>query len=658
MPTRTPVRLSLHRLNRAEYANAIRDLLALPVDARTLLPGDDSRDGFDNVASALSVSPAHMQAYVSAAAEISRLAVGDPTISPGITTYTAPRGLSQAEHLDGMPLGTRGGILVSHVFPLDAQYEISVRRAGGGFGLPSVGGDDPVEVTMNGERVRLLGRGGPPRFVLPVEAGPHTLGAAVVRSSRPTGVDDLYSVHAGSPGVQAVSIIGPLKASGAGDTPSRRRIFICQPAQASDEERCATDILTALATRAFRRPVASSDPSLETLLEFYRTGSALGSFETGIQHALARVLVDPQFIFRFEREPPDRAEGEVYALEGFELASRLSFFLWSSIPDDALLKAAGDGRLADTAGLEGEVERMLADPKATALVENFASQWLGLRQLDTVSPISNEFDGNLRRSFRRETELLFESILREDRGIVDLIDADYTFVDERLARHYGMPNVRGSRFRRVALRDDARRGLLGHGSLLTVTSAPNRTSPVMRGAWIMENILGTPAPNPPPDVDTDLDTRAAEAGEPASMRAQLERHREDPACAGCHNMIDPIGFALENFDLIGKWRDADGGTTINASGDLWDGTALDGPAGLRAALLERRELFVTRATEKLMAYALGRTVEHYDMPAVRAIVREAADDDHRFARLIAGVVKSPAFRTKRKAGSGQQTAAD
>ena len=648
----------LHRLNRAEYANAIRDLLALPVDARTLLPGDDSRDGFDNVASALSVSPAHMQAYVSAAAEISRLAVGDPTISPGITTYTAPRGLSQAEHLDGMPLGTRGGILVSHVFPLDAQYEISVRRAGGGFGLPSVGGDDPVEVTMNGERVRLLGRGGPPRFVLPVEAGPHTLGAAVVRSSRPTGVDDLYSVHAGSPGVQAVSIIGPLKASGAGDTPSRRRIFICQPAQASDEERCATDILTALATRAFRRPVASSDPSLETLLEFYRTGSALGSFETGIQHALARVLVDPQFIFRFEREPPDRAEGEVYALEGFELASRLSFFLWSSIPDDALLEAAGDGRLADTAGLEGEVERMLADPKATALVENFASQWLGLRQLDTVSPISNEFDGNLRRSFRRETELLFESILREDRGIVDLIDADYTFVDERLARHYGMPNVRGSRFRRVALRDDARRGLLGHGSLLTVTSAPNRTSPVMRGAWIMENILGTPAPNPPPDVDTDLDTRAAEAGEPASMRAQLERHREDPACAGCHNMIDPIGFALENFDLIGKWRDADGGTTINASGDLWDGTALDGPAGLRAALLERRELFVTRATEKLMAYALGRTVEHYDMPAVRAIVREAADDDHRFARLIAGVVKSPAFRTKRKAGSGQQTAAD
>ncbi|WP_428101131.1 DUF1592 domain-containing protein [Candidatus Rariloculus sp.] len=370
------------------------------------------------------------------------------------------------------------------------------------------------------------------------------------------------------------------------------------------------------------------------------------------------MLVDPQFIFRFEREPPDRAEGEVYALEGFELASRLSFFLWSSIPDDALLKAAGDGRLADTAGLEGEVERMLADPKATALVENFASQWLGLRQLDTVSPISNEFDGNLRRSFRRETELLFESILREDRGIVDLIDADYTFVDERLARHYGMPNVRGSRFRRVALRDDARRGLLGHGSLLTVTSAPNRTSPVMRGAWIMENILGTPAPNPPPDVDTDLDTRAAEAGEPASMRAQLERHREDPACAGCHNMIDPIGFALENFDLIGKWRDADGGTTINASGDLWDGTALDGPAGLRAALLERRELFVTRATEKLMAYALGRTVEHYDMPAVRAIVREAADDDHRFARLIAGVVKSPAFRTKRKAGSGQQTAAD
>ncbi len=361
------------------------------------------------------------------------------------------------------------------------------------------------------------------------------------------------------------------------------------------------------------------------------------------------MLVDPEFIFRFEREPADLAAGEIYALGAYDLASRLSFFLWSSIPDDALLEAAADGRLLDDAELEREVERMLADPKAYALVDNFASQWLGLRQLDTASPISNEFDGNLRRSFRRETELLVESLLREDRSIVDLLDADYTFVDERLARHYGIPNIRGSRFRRVALPDATRRGLPGHGSLLTITSPPNRTSPVMRGAWIMENLLGTPAPSPPEGVDTDLDAQAAATSEPGTVREQLERHRDDPACAGCHGMIDPIGFALENFDLTGKWRDSDGGVAIDASGVLWDGTPMNGPAGLRAALLERRELFVARATEKLMAYALGRGIEHYDMPAIRAIVRNTAEDDYRFSRLIAGVVKSPAFRMKRKA---------
>ncbi len=639
---------ALHRLNRTEYANAIRDLLGLPVDAATLLPADDSSDGLDNIASALSVSPAHMQAYVAAAAEISRLAVGDPTTSAEITIYTAPRGLSQAEHLDGMPLGTRGGFLVEHVFPLDAEYEIRVRRAGGGFGLRAVGGDESVEVTLNGERVRLLGRGVPASFVLPVEAGAHTLGAAIVRGSRPAGVDDLFAVHAGSTGVQAISVVGPLDASGAGDTPTRRRIFICRPAQASDEERCATEILAALATRAFRRPIAPSDPSFGPLLKFYRTGRALGGFETGIQQALARVLVDPQFIFRFEREPADLAAGEVYALGAYELASRLSFFLWSSIPDDALLEAAADGRLHDDAELEREVERMLADPKAYALVDNFASQWLGLRQLDTVSPISNEFDGNLRWSFRRETELLFESVLREDRSIVDLLDADYTFVDERLARHYGIPNIRGSRFRRVAQPDATRRGLLGHGSLLTITSPPNRTSPVMRGAWIMENLLGTPAPDPPGGVDTDLDAKAAATSDPGTVREQLKRHREEPACAGCHGMIDPIGFALENFNLIGKWRDTDGSAAIDASGELWDGTPMNGPAGLGAALLERRELFVARATERLMTYAIGRSVEYYDMPAIRAIVADAAEDDYRFSSLVAGVARSPAFRMKRK----------
>jgi uncharacterized protein DUF1592/uncharacterized protein DUF1588/uncharacterized protein DUF1587/uncharacterized protein DUF1585/uncharacterized protein DUF1595 len=634
----------LHRLNRAEYANAIRDLLEMPVDAATLLPADDSSGGFDNIANALSVSPALLQGYVSAAQKISRLAIGDPTASAQITTYRAPRGLIQADHLEGQPLGTRGGMQIEHVFPLDAQYEIRVGRGGGGFGLETVGADEQVEITLNGARAAMLG-GRTRSATLAIPAGPQKLGVAIVRKRNAQGVDDLFAVLASSPGIGTVSIVGPLSSSGAGDTPSRRRVFVCTPASAADEPACAAQILKTLARRAYRRPIADDDPALATLMEFY---SAAGDFETGIQHALARVLVDPQFTFRFETERADLPPGAVYALADVELASRLSFFVWSSIPDEELLAAAERGELREPAALEQQVRRMLASPKADALVENFASQWLLLRQLDTASPSSNDFDGNLRQAFRKETELLFTSIVREDRSVIDLLDADYTFVDERLARHYGIPNIRGSRFRRVTLPNDLRRGLLGHGSILTVTSAPNRTSPVRRGQWVLQNVLGSPVPPPPEGVETNLD-ETAPAGASTTMRERLERHMSDPGCAACHNLMDPIGFALENFDFIGRWRDADGAAAVDPRGELFDGTELDGPASLRRALLAHREQLATTVTEKLLTYALGRTVDYYDMPAVRAIVRGAAQDDYRFSALVLGVASSVPFRMKIKA---------
>jgi cytochrome c551/c552 len=640
----------LHRLNRAEYANAVRDLLDLPIDATALLPGDDSSEGFDNMASVLGVSPALMQAYVSAAAKISRLAVGDPTISADLTTYLPPRGLSQATHREGLPLGTRGGILVQHVFPLDAEYEFRVGRAGGGlFGLAPVGVDDEVEITLNGERVQLVGRAAPRGGIrLKIPAGPQTIGVAVVRRANARGVDDLFSELANTAGVTNLTINGPLNPTGPGDTPSRRRIFTCRPTAASDEVPCARRILSALATRAMRRPVSQSDPTVDTLLGFFESGRALRGFETGIQYALARVLVDPQFIYRFEKEPAGLRAGAVYRISDLELASRLSFFLWSSIPDEELLGLAARRRLSDPAVLEQQTRRMLADARSRALLDNLAGQWLQLRQLDEVAPGTKEFDGNLRYAFRRETELLFETIVREDRSILDLIDADFTHVDERLARHYGIPNVRGSRFRRVALGDGARRGLLGHGSLLTVTSAGDRTSPVKRGKWILENLLGAPVPSAPPGVETNLAESTAHGAAPTSLRQRLEQHRASPSCASCHAVMDPIGFSLENFDLIGKWRDTDGGVPVNAAGRLVDGTSLSGPASLRQALVGRREALVSTAAEKLLTYALGRRLEYFDMPAIRAIVRDAARNDNRFSSLVTGIVQSAPFQMKTK----------
>jgi len=630
----------LRRLNRAEYANAVRDLIELPVDAEALLPGDDSVAGFDNIGSALSVSPTLLQAYVSAAATLSRLAVGDPNASPTLSTFSAPRGWQSGSHIEGQPLGTRGGFQVQHVFPLDAEYEISV----GGRS------DDDAVVTIDGQRVALLPSAGRNARVvtLPVAAGEHTVGVALIRSRNTEGVDDLFAVHARSSGIASFTVNGPLNATGVGDTPSRRRIFRCSPASLAEEPACAEEILASLATHAYRRPVAADDNALATLMQFYAEGRAEGSFDSGIQRALARLLVDPEFIFRIEPEPADLPAGTVHRVGDVDLATRLSFFLWSSIPDDALLATAASGTLHEPAVLEREVRRMLADPKADALVTNFAAQWLQLRLLDTASPAASAFDGNLRQAMRTETELLFASVLREDRSVVDLLDPDYTFVDERLARHYGLPNIGGSRFRRVELPPSSpRRGLLGQGSLLTLTSAPNRTSPVKRGQWVLRNLLGAPAPQPPANVETNLEETAPPSAA-ATLRERLEQHQADPNCAMCHGLMDPLGFALENFDSIGGWRDTEAGRAVNAQGSFIDGRAIDGVVGLRGILVEQRELFVAAFTERLLTYALGRTLEPYDMPVVRAIVRAAAKDDYRFSAVVLGIAASEPMQFRMK----------
>jgi hypothetical protein len=643
----------LRRLNRTEYANAVRDLVDLPIDPAAFLPGDDSVGGFDNVGSALSISPTLLQAYVSAAATLSRLAVGDPNASPTLTTYRAPRDWQSGNHIVGQPLGTRGGFQVEHVFPLDGEYEFRM----------STRTSDEVQITINGKRAALLPSTGPRNArvaTLTVPAGPQTVGVALVRRHDTEGVDDLFAVHQESVGIASFTVNGPLHATGAGDTPSRRRIFSCSPAGPADEPACAVQILGSLATHAYRRPVGAEDAALATLIEFYDAGRAEGSFDAGIQRALARLLVDPEFIFRIETEPAELSAGAIYRVSDIDLASRLSFFLWSSIPDDALLATAATGKLREPGELQREVQRMLADPKADALVTSFAVQWLQLRLLDTVSPEARAFDGNLREALRKETELFFSSVLREDRSVVDLIDADYTFVDERLARHYGLPHIRGSRFRRVELPPSSpRRGLLGQGSLLTLTSAPNRTSPVKRGQWILNNMLGTPAPQPPDNVETNLE-ETAPAGSATTMRERLEQHQANPSCAMCHSLIDPLGFSLENFDSIGAWRDKEAGRTVDSHGTFVDGTALDGAGGLREFLLERRELFVTAFTERLLTYALGRTLEPYDMPVVRAIVRTAAKDDYKFSALVHGIVASEPmqFRMKRSGDEPQQARAN
>ena len=644
---------TLHRLNRTEYANVIRDLLGLNVDVSTMLPADDTAEGFDNIGDVLGVSPALIQGYVSAAMKLSRIAVGDRTMAPTRVTYRAPSGLRQDQHIEGLPLGTRGGMLINHVFPLDAEYEFKV--SAGRFGIFGGGSRGyHFDVTLDGKPLQIKNARD---FKLKVPAGPHSLAVAIVDDERGAGVDDLYSVYSVTGSVQDVVIIGPNNPTGPGDTPSRRKIFICHPENKAAEEPCARRIISHLATFAYRRPVSGSDVEMTTLMKFYDAGLKSGGFETGIQQALARILVDPRFLYRFEQEPGNVAPGAIYRISDLDLASRLSFFLWSSIPDEELLEVAAKGMLHEPDVLEAQVRRMLKDPRAHAIVTNFAAQWLELRLLASSQPDVPEFDENLREAMKTETELFVSSIVKNDSSILDLLDADYTFVNARLARHYEMPNVKGSYFRKVSLaKDSPRRGLLGEGAVLTLTSVANRTSPVERGKWVLDNVLGVPPPSPPPGVVVNLD-KQPDPNKPMTLRERLERHRVDPVCASCHKIMDPIGFSMENFDQAGKWRTMDTGSPIDATGKLVDGTPLAGVSDLRNALASRPVTFATTATRKMLTYALGRGLEYYDMPAVRKIVHEAEKQDYRFSSFVLGVVDSMPFQMKIKKLAEEKSAA-
>ncbi len=665
-----PGRPVLHRLNRAEYANAIRDLLALDVDAAALLPPDDSAYGFDNISDVLGVSPALQEQYLSAALKIGALAVGDPHITPGSETFRIRQDLSQNQHIEGLPLGTVGGSQFQYNFPLDGEYTLQAKLYR--TNLDMVRGLETAhqaEFSIDGKRVYLTTIGGPRdlksllenptdtgnavdarlRVRVPVKAGPHEVTAAFLEGPEMVVPDRLQpylrsSVDnfdwAGLPHIQTLTVTGPFDAKGPGDTPSRRRIFVCH----TDTPACARQILGALARRAYRQPV--SDADLRTLLTFYESGHRDGGFEAGIEEGLQRILASPKFVFRVERDPVD-VRTSVHRVSDVELASRLSFFLWSSIPDDELLNAASKGSLSNPAVLEAEVRRMLADPKAEALVSNFAGQWLHLRNVPNILPNSDlfpDFDDNLRQGFRKETELFFESIVREDHSVVDLMTANYTFLNERLARHYGIPNIYGSQFRRVEITDDARRGLLGQGSILATTSHAERTSPVLRGKWILENIVGAAVPPPPPDVPVLKPT--ADGEKPKTMREQMAEHRANPACATCHKVMDPIGFAMENFDAVGAWRTREPGGPIDASGNLADGTKIDGVVSLRKALVSHPDQFVDTLTEKLLTYALGRGLSYNDMPVVRGIVRDSAQQNYRFTSIVLGIVRSAPFQMR------------
>ena len=680
---------TFHRLNRSEYHNVIRDLLALEVDVAALLPADDGSYGFDNIAGVLGISPTLLERYLSAAKKISRVAVGRPAPSPTAETFRLATDLTQDTRVDGLPFGTRGGTRFEFTFPEDAEYAFRVRLGRDASGtLKTFDTPHQVEVSLDGEPLQTFVVGAPPpdgverrspeyrehvarqraidegwEVRVPVRAGPHTVRVTFHQKTtayaetlrqpflRPytsiTGGDTRYQPYIGS-----VTIAGPFEASGArpvDETPSRQRIFVCQPiiGDTAAEASCARRVFSTLARRAYRRPVTERD--LEVLLDFYTQGHAEGGFEAGIELGLRRLLASPEFLFRIERDPAGLGPGSPYRISDLELASRLAFFLWSSLPDDELLAAAIDGSLHRPDVLEAQSRRMLADTRAHALVENFAGQWLYLRNVPALTPDEDrfpDFGEALRQAFRRETELFFESILREDRSVLEFLDADYTFVNERLARHYDIPNIYGSHFRRITLPDDTRRGLLGQGSILAVTAYPTRTSPVLRGKWVLENLLGTPPPLPPPNVPSLEET--SEAGQTLSMREAMERHRANPVCASCHRLMDPPGFALEEFDAVGRYRTRnESNAPIDASGVLPDGTAFEGVAGLRKALLGRPTLFVTTLTEKLLTYAVGRGVEYHDAPAIRAITREGARDGHRFSSLIVGVIKSPPFQMRR-----------
>jgi hypothetical protein len=672
-----PGRAILRRLNRTEYANAVKDLLDLDINVAALLPVDNSSYGFDNIGDVLGVSPVLMERYLTAARRISAVAVGDAAEIPVIAeTYRVRPDTAQDKHLDGLPLGTRGGLLVTHTFPLDAEYTFFVRLLtttvsnirgleyphdvillvdGAEVARATVGGKEDMDKSFENATSQMEAINQRLTFRVAVKAGPRTVAAAFVQKSSaiPNATLQPYLQttsdtvdYTGVPHVESLLLTGPYNVTGPGDTPSRRRMLICQPASASEEAACATKILSAVARRAYRRALTPGD--MRTLDEFFEMGRRKGTFEAGIELGLRRILASPDFVLRIERDPSGVEPGAVYRVADVDLASRLSFFLWSSIPDDELLDLALAGKLGDAATLDAQIRRMLADPRSRALIDNFAGQWLYLRNLRGHVPDQTEFpdfDHTLRAAMLREMELFFDSIIREDRSVLDLMTADYTFVNERLARHYRIPNVYGSHFRRVTLEQDERRGLFGKGAILALTSYATRTSPVVRGKWILENVVGTPPPPPPPDVPALEENSPGR--KPRSMRERLEEHRSNPVCAQCHRLMDPIGFALETFDAVGAARSRESGSAIDGSGQLANGVKVSGPASLREALVRDPDIFVTTMSEKLLTYALGRGLVAADMPTVRTIVRSAAASNYRFSSLVAGIVASTPFQMRK-----------
>ena len=667
-----PGRRTFQRLNRAEYQNAVKDLLDLDVDVNAFLPPDTMSGGFDNIADVQQFSPTLMEGYLRAAARISALAVGDRNASPSEATYKVPRTESQMRHVEGTPWGTRGGLAMTHTFPADGEYTFRIMLHGTPTGIlfGSVARrDEQLEVSINGERVALLNvdwtmtetdKNGlnliTPRIF--VKAGPQHVAAAFLQKFDGV-IDDLmspidytlsdteYGDNAGIyvlPHVRDFSITGPMKVTGVSETPSRKRIFVCRPLSPGDEIPCARRIVQNLANEAYRRPATSED--VESLMEFYADGRKGHDFESGIRLAVQALLASPKFVFRFEGEPTTARPGQAYRLADLDLASRLSFFIWGTAPDAELVKVATANTLHLPATLDKQVKRMLADPKAEALSTRFASQWLRLQDVEKLHPdalLFPAFDDELSKSYVRETQLFFNSIVREDRNVLDLLTADYSYINERIAKVYGIPNIVGEQFRRVPMPEE-RRGILGQGSVLMQTAVADRTSPVQRGKWVMEVLLGSPPPPPPPNVPAFDETSANQGGKPLSTRERMEEHRKNPACASCHRVIDPIGLSLENFDTLGAWRIKDNGVSVDTTGSLYDGSKIAGPAGLRAALLAHQEAVIRNFTDNLMSYALGRRIEYYDQPTIRAIVKKAAANGNKMSSFVLGVVNSPAFQ--------------
>jgi hypothetical protein len=677
--TPNPGRRPFQRLNRAEYARAVNDLLGITVDVDAFLPPDTMSHGFDNVADVQTFSPVLMEGYLRAAAKISSLAVGDPTASPTEATYKTDRSASQMAHIEGAPLGTRGGLVVTHVFPADGEYSFRMMLhsipTGQLFGSTIhnyTGQREQLEVSIDGTRVDVVEINprmseqdpkGMNLFTKPVHvtAGPHRVAATFIQQYE-SPVDDVIApqdytladtqIGAGYgvttlPHLRDLAITGPHKVTGVSQTVSRQRIFTCRPTTLSEETPCATEIVKRLATQAYRGSLDAED--LQGLMQFYQRGRKERDFEAGLRMALQALLASPKFLFRLEEAPATLRAGQIYRLNDLALASRLSFFLWGTVPDQELVKVAMNGGLSARGGLEKQVRRMVADPRAEALSTRFAAQWFRLQDADKIRPDALLFpywDDTLTEALKRETQLLFNSLVREDRNLLDLLTADYSFINERIAKHYGIPNITGDHFRRVTMPEN-RRGVLTHGSILLLTSVADRTSPVLRGKWVMEVLLGSPPPPPPPNVPALEDTKATIGAKMLSVRERMEEHRKNPACTSCHKVIDPLGLALENYDVTGRWRIKDSGVPVDPNGDLYDGTKMEGAPGLRAALLKHKDAFFLSFTESFMTYALGRRLEHFDMPAVRAIVRDAERNDNRLSSFILGVVKSPAFQMSR-----------